>query len=269
MKVDILLEKYYKTRIFDYWLKNEMLYLNQNKYPYYDTDRQILIKKSLNNVFSQRKLVSKLKNKKLLGIIECWEDLDFFNSETGLNFSVEDLKEMLKRSSKQFDAISDLCYRLTLFNKLHKNPLYLDECSIEKHQSLFPKFYMKKDSYSIDDIIGSCSLQLLSLSRFHKENIGKSKIEIESNIIKGELEFLFLNFNKKIPKDKIKLFADIFYSMILSQQHTNIRKMYLLQNGNNENQNIVSNAYDSLEHSFDVIKSKKKYIIDIIINEIN
>lgn len=269
MKVETLLEKYYKTREFDYWLKDEMLYLNQNKYPHDDTDRQILIQKSLNNVFSQRKLVSKLKNKKLLGIVEYWEDLGFFNPESGFLFSIEDLKEMLKRSSQQFEALSDLCYRLTLFNDSHKNPLYLDEYSVEEHQRSFPKFYIQKDNYSIDDIIGSCSLQLLSLSRFHRQNIGKSKIEIESNIIKGELEFLFSNFKQNIPEDKIELFADIFYSMMLSQQHTNITKMYLLQNGNHEDQNIISNAYISFEHSFEVIKSKKEDIIDIIINTIN
>lgn len=269
MKIETLLEKYYKTREFDYWLKDEMLYLNQNKYPHDDTDRQILIQKSLNNVFSQRKLVSKLKNKKLLGIIEYWEDLGFFNPESGFHFSVEDLKEMLKRSSQQFEALSDLCYRLTLFNDSHKNPLYLDEYSVEEHQRSFPKFYIQKDSYSIDDIIGSCSLQLLSLSRFHRQNVGKSKIEVESNIIKGELEFLFSNFKQDIPEDKIELFADIFYSMMLSQQHTNITKMYLLQNGNHEEQNIISNAYISFEHSFEIIKSKREDIVDIIINSIN
>tara|TARA_Y100001960_G_scaffold194919_1_gene204061 strand:- start:21833 stop:22642 length:810 start_codon:yes stop_codon:yes gene_type:complete len=269
MKVGFLLEKYYKTREFDYWLKDEILYLNQNKYPHDDVDRQILIQKSLNNVFSQRKLVSKLKKKKLLGIVEYWEDLGFFNPESDFHFSVEDLKEMLKRSSQQFEALSDLCYRLTLFNDSHKNPLYLDEYSVKKHQRSFPKFYIQKDSYSIDDIIGSCSLQLLSLSRFYRENIGKSKIEIESNIIKGELEFLFSNFKQDIPENKTKLFADIFYSIMLSQQHTNLTKLYLLQNGDHEEQKIISNAYTAFEHSFEIIKSKKEDIVNIIINSIN
>lgn len=262
------LELYYNTRKFEHWLKYQMLYLNQNKYPWFDEDRLYYVDKSLKNIKTQNKILNKFKKNNFYNIIQYWEKIGFFDSESRNHLSFKELQHLLNRTIYQFNALSNLCYRLTVFNDKFENPLFLDEDSMEEHKKEFPEHYIFNESNSLDLIINSSLFQQTSLNRLVSQNVNIiERKRLISELMENELEFLFSILTDKIPESKITLFAEIFYSLSLTNQHKNILKLDDVKKSHkNKDLEIFNNVYNSFEDIFDLMKNNKETIIDIVVD---
>ncbi len=268
MSLSKQLELYYNTRKFDNWLKYQMLYLNQNKYSWFDEDRLYYVDKSLKNINTQNKILNKFKKNNFYNIIQYWESIGFFDPESCNHLSIKELQHLLNRTIYQFNALSNLCYRLTMFNDKFENPLFLDEDSMAEHKKVFPEHYIFNESNSLDLIINSLLFQQTSLNRLVNKNVNIiERKRLISEIMENELEFLFSILTDKIPDSKIFLFAEIFYSISLTNQHKNILKLNEMKKTHkNQDLEIFNNVYNSFEDIFDLMKNNKETIIEIVVD---
>lgn len=258
---DLLIKEYYKTRIKDYFFKEELLYLNEENVPYDNEKRKDVISRSLLNLDKQLKLRQEIKKDKTDGFVNYWEKLGFFSYEEETKITLSELMFLSKEWLENFSVLVDFAILLTLNNDSPNEYLYLREDIFEKHKEKNSSYYSTKEDLTVSSImVTSCFLQSSVFSTSKKTLSPKSEREVFNLSMNIELKFLLLKEKDRIPEEKHELFSEILYSLLLMSQNESIDKTNNIVSMSEEEYNLVLNLNRSLNDTMDYLEENESLI---------